>query len=69
MRIPALDALRTGGKRALAAALALIETARGTEDLAALLDTAAADPKAHVAGLTGPPGVGKSTLTNALIRD
>ena len=69
MRIPALDTLRTGGKRALAAALALIETARGTEDLADLLDTAAADPKAHVAGLTGPPGVGKSTLTNALIRD
>lgn len=67
--IPALDTLRDGGKRALARALALIETARGTERLAALLDTAAADPKAHVAGLTGPPGVGKSTLTNALIRD
>ncbi len=66
---PSLAALRTDGKRALARALALIETARGTEALAALLDTAAADPKAHVAGLTGPPGVGKSTLTNALIRD
>ncbi len=67
--MPTLDALRGGGKRALAHALALIETARGTEALAALLDAAAADPKAHVAGLTGPPGVGKSTLTNALIRD
>lgn len=68
-RAPTLESLRAGGKRALAHALALIETARGTEELAALLDTAAADPKAHVAGLTGPPGVGKSTLTNALIRD
>ena len=66
---PTLPSLRTGGKRALAQALALIETSRGTEDLASLLDTAAADPRAHVAGLTGPPGVGKSTLTNALIRD
>ncbi|MBX3524628.1 MAG: methylmalonyl Co-A mutase-associated GTPase MeaB [Rhodoblastus sp.] len=67
--IPTLQSLRAGGKRALAQALALIETARGTEELADLLDMAAADPKAHVAGLTGPPGVGKSTLTNALIRD
>ena len=66
---PTLQALRGGGKRALAHALALIETARGTETLAALLDEAAADPKAHVAGLTGPPGVGKSPLTNALVRD
>ena len=63
-----LDAVRAGGKRGLAQALALIETARGTPALAALLDAAAADPRAHVAGLTGPPGVGKSTLTNALVR-
>ena len=66
---PTLPSLRGGGKRALAQALALIETARGTERLAGLLDAAAADPRAHVAGLTGPPGAGKSTLTNALIRD
>lgn len=66
---PTLPALRSGGKRELARALALIEISRGSKDLAALLDTAAADPRAHVAGLTGPPGVGKSTLTNALIRD
>ena len=66
--IPTLDALRTGGKRALAQALALIETARGSEALATMLDAAAADPKAHVAGMTGPPGVGKSTLSNAMIR-
>lgn len=67
--IPSLSSLRAGGKRALSHALALIETARGTEALAALLDAAAADPRAHVTGLTGPPGVGKSTLTHALLRD
>ena len=33
----------------------------------ALLDAAWNDPRAHVIGLTGPPGVGKSTLTSALI--
>lgn len=32
-----------------------------------LLDAAAREPKGLVVGLTGPPGVGKSTLTNALI--
>lgn len=67
--IPDLATLRAGGKRALARALSLIETARGTADLARLLDEACADPRAHVLGLTGPPGVGKSTLTNALLRD
>ena len=65
---PTLPTLRAGGKRAMAQALALIETAAGTAALAALLDAACADPKAHVTGLTGPPGVGKSTLTNALVR-
>ncbi len=33
-----------------------------------MLDAAVAAPRAHVTGLTGPPGVGKSTLTNALLR-
>ena len=65
---PSLATLAAGGKRAVAAALALVETARGTADLAALLDAAVASARAHVTGLTGPPGVGKSTLTNALLR-
>jgi LAO/AO transport system kinase len=65
---PSLDSIRAGGKRAVAAALALIETARGTAELAILLDHAVALGRAHVTGLTGPPGVGKSTLTNALLR-
>ncbi len=65
--IPSLDDLRAGGKPAVARALALIETAHGTEDLARLLDACAREPGGDVLGLTGPPGVGKSTLTNALI--
>jgi LAO/AO transport system kinase len=68
-RVPSLASIRTGGKRAVAAALSLIETARGTEELATLLDGAVASARAHVTGLTGPPGVGKSTLTNALLRE
>jgi LAO/AO transport system kinase len=65
---PSLATIPAGGKRAVASALALIETARGTQELAALLDNAVASARAHVTGLTGPPGVGKSTLTNALLR-
>ncbi len=67
--VPDLHALRAGGKRALARALTLVETARGRPELVALLDEAAAQARAHVLGLTGPPGVGKSTLSNALLRD
>jgi LAO/AO transport system kinase len=67
-RIPSLAQIAAGGKRGVASALALIETARGTAELAALLDDAVAHARAHVTGLTGPPGVGKSTLTSALLR-
>lgn len=66
--IPTLEEIRAGGKAAVARALALVETADGTAALAALLDAAAGDAKGSVLGITGPPGVGKSTLTNALIR-
>ena len=65
--LPDLTILKTGDKRALARALAAIETQADTDALAALLDAACAAPRAHVVGLTGPPGVGKSTLTNTLI--
>ena len=66
---PDLSSIAAGGKRGLSRALALIETHAGTAELAALLDAALAQTRAHAAGLTGPPGVGKSTLTNALLRD
>ena len=62
-----LTRMRKGGKRALALALARIEsspTASGTVDL---LDQAYYDAVGHVIGITGPPGVGKSTLIAALI--
>lgn len=65
--VPSLQVIRAGGKPAVARALSLIEIAQGSADLARLLDACAADPRGDVLGLTGPPGVGKSTLTNALI--
>lgn len=63
-----LQTLLSGGKRRLALTLAAIESRRGSAEMVALLDAAARAGKAHVLGLTGPPGVGKSTLTNALVR-
>src|SRR5215510_10604021 len=62
-----LDALRAGGKRALAAALAGPERDPEGEAAQALLDAAWRQPKAHVVGVTGPPGVGKSSLCAALV--
>ena len=64
----ALAEIRRTGKRALANALAEIETSRDTRATAALLDCALQTPQGFSLGLTGPPGVGKSTLTDALIR-
>lgn len=73
-------ALARGEKGALARALAQLERTaedRGPERTerqvaesqmaAALLDAAYSQGQAQVIGLTGPPGVGKSTLTGALI--
>jgi LAO/AO transport system kinase len=62
-----LASLATGGKPALAAALARLERAPEENEMLALLDAAYAAPRAHVVGVTGPPGVGKSTLVGAVI--
>ena len=59
--------MRRGGKPALAAALAALERRPDDPANVALLDAAHGDARAHVIGLTGPPGVGKSTLAGALI--
>ena len=66
-----LSALRQGGKgggkRALAAALARLERDPDGAPAQALLDAAWREPRAHVVGITGPPGVGKSSLCAALV--
>ncbi len=62
-----LAAVAAGGKAALASALARLERAPEEEATLALLDAAYAMPRAHVVGVTGPPGVGKSTLLGALV--
>jgi LAO/AO transport system kinase len=65
--LPALSTLTTGDKREIARALAAIETDANSDALSELLDAACVAARAHVIGLTGPPGVGKSTLTNVLV--
>ncbi|MGA7327456.1 MAG: AAA family ATPase [Rhodomicrobium sp.] len=59
-----LESLRT--KPQIAEALSAIE--KTPQLVTALLDEAFANPKGIVTGITGPPGAGKSTLIEALIR-
>ena len=66
-RLPDLARLADGDKAALAAALAELERRPDAAESVALLDAAHGAPRAHVVGVTGPPGVGKSTLLGGLI--
>lgn len=66
-KTPKFETLREGGKKVMATALAAIESKAGEPETLQLLDEAYVNPKAHVLGFTGPPGVGKSTLINHFI--
>lgn len=61
------DHLTRDGKAGLARALAEVERVPDAPATLALLDAAFAAPRARVIGVTGPPGVGKSTLLGRLI--
>jgi LAO/AO transport system kinase len=68
--------LREGDRSAAPAALNVIEdrSPRGRERAAALLAEVApaklgGEASAHVIGLTGPPGAGKSSLLSALVKE
>lgn len=62
-----LDDIAAQGKAAVAKMLTEIETRPDTPEIQALLHEAFATAKGASIGLTGPPGVGKSSLTEALI--
>jgi len=65
--------IRNGERPALAGALNLLDDQRDAArelaaGLLALLQSEPAEAGAHLVGITGPPGVGKSTLGGALIK-
>jgi LAO/AO transport system kinase len=57
-----IEDVRSGDRRALARAISIVEADPGTSRLDR-------NPTVPVIGVTGPPGVGKSTLVNALISE
>src|SRR4051794_34412013 len=61
--------LASGDRSAAPAALNLIEdrSPRGRERASTLLDAVGAGGDAHLVGVTGPPGAGKSSLLSALV--
>ena len=62
-----VEALRAGDRRALARAITLVENG---DPLAyqVVSDVYPSTGGAHAVGITGPPGVGKSSLVSALVR-
>jgi len=63
-----LDAIRGGDRRALARALSIVEDERPGADLLRAAGHAARRDR-KVVGVTGAPGVGKSTLVDALVAE
>ena len=70
MRLDAvLDGLTRGDTVALARAISLVENQReGFEKVLAALHGKVGKPTSQRIGITGPPGAGKSTLTEQLVR-
>lgn len=63
-----VDGVKTGEARSVARLISLVEDASPLlRDVSARI--AALPGRAHVVGITGSPGVGKSTLTAALVRE
>jgi LAO/AO transport system kinase len=62
------EALLAGDKRALARAISLVEN-DDPEGWALVREIYPKTGKANVVGFTGPPGVGKSTLIGALVKN
>jgi LAO/AO transport system kinase len=60
-------AVRDGDRRALARAITLVEN-RAPLAYEVIADLYPSTGKAYAVGLTGPPGVGKSSLVSALVR-
>lgn len=61
-----LDRFRAGDPRALARLISLLEQGSAVAQQI-LSDVYAETGRAHIVGITGPPGAGKSTLVNALV--
>ncbi len=65
-----LIAAQGGDRRAIARLLSLAEsTLNGDADNALMARVYQAAGSAHVVGVTGPPGAGKSSLVNALVKE
>lgn len=62
-----IDDLLAGNRRALARTITLVEN-DGTESHSALATLYRRTGQAHIIGITGAPGTGKSTLVNALAK-
>lgn len=64
---PLLDRIRSGDRRAVARALTILENG-GADKLPLLRGLYPFIGQAHVVGVTGAPGAGKSTLVDQIIR-